>query len=213
MPATAKTILAVFLVALATSALAADAASAEWFVSGTKLTTTAALATSAVVDTTGTWELPVPKIGVDCEGPLDLKLLLLPPGSFHGTFTWLHCRALPASTCSLSSPTIQSESVEGTVTKGPGASEDRATIAPSTKAILATISFAETGGCPLVGEQPVKGSVTLGVPKGQIEEATQAIEGLGSVENNSLEVAGSKVYLEGGRALVKLASASKWSFR
>jgi hypothetical protein len=213
MPAKIKMTLAAVLAAFGLGAVAAGPASAEWFVGGSKLTTTTALATSAVMDTTATWEFPVPKIGVDCEGPYDLKLSLLPPNKVHGFIGWLHCRALPLGECSLSSSAaIESESLEGTVTKGPGSSEDRVTIAPSTKGLLATIAFAESGTCPLVGEEPVKGSVTLRLPKGQDEEGTQVVENLGSVENNSLEVSGQKAFITGGEALVKLASSSKWSF-
>lgn len=220
MPAKTKMALTAFLAALALSAIAADAASAEWFVNGTKLTTTAAaLATSSVLDTPVSWELPVPKVGVDCSGPVDYSFgQVLRGGNLDATtITWLHCLALPAGVCSLASTAsvIQSEPLTGTLTKGPGASEDRLTIRPVSKAVLATIPFAETegGSCPVSGEQPVKGSVTLSLPKGQVEEATQVVEGLGSVENNSLEVAGDKIYVEGGKALVKLASGSKWSFR
>ena len=59
----------------------------------------------------------------------------------------------------------------------------------------------------------MNGSVRVNAPTGQTEEELQAIEGQGSFENNSLEVAGDKSYIEGGKALLKLASGSKWSFR
>ncbi|HEY3759915.1 MAG TPA: hypothetical protein VGL37_09140 [Solirubrobacteraceae bacterium] len=219
MSAKAKLVLTVLLAACAASAIVADTASAEWFVNGTKLTTTTApLATSSVLDTPVSWELPVPKIGVDCSGPVDYSFgLVLRGGNLDATtITWLHCLALPAGVCSLASTAsaIQSEPLTATLTKGPGASEDRMTIRPLTKAVLATIPFAETegGSCPVSGEQPVKGSLTVSLPKGQVEEATQVVEGLSSVENNSLEIAGEKIYVEGGRGLVKLASGSKWSF-
>ena len=215
MPAKLKMTLAAVLAAFALSAITADAASAEWFVNGSQLTSTAALATSAVLDTTATWDFPVPKVGVDCEGPVDVNGKLLRFGLLDVTLIWLNCRALPVGVCSLSSSTagIQSEPLEGTVTKGPGSSEDRVTVTPSTKTILATIPFAEkAGSCPLTGEQAVRGSVTLAMPKGQDEASTQVIEGLGSVENNSLEVDGDKGYIESGKALVTLASGSKWSF-
>jgi hypothetical protein len=66
----------------------------------------------------------------------------------------------------------------------------------------------------LAGERLLEGRVKLKLPTGQTEELTQAIEGLGSSEgNNSLELEGSKAFLEGGKALLRLeAVLSKFSF-
>ena len=66
--------------------------------------------------------------------------------------------------------------------------------------------------CSIAGEQPIKGEVTLGVPGATTESETHELEGLGSLENNSIAVGKDKAYLEGGKGLVRLASGSKWSF-
>jgi hypothetical protein len=73
--------------------------------------------------------------------------------------------------------------------------------------------FSETNTCAFNGEEPVTGSLVAGAPTGQLSLLAQALTGLGSTEgNNSLQIASQKAYLDGGKALLTLASDSKWSF-
>ena len=95
---------------------------------------------------------------------------------------------------------------------GTKASGDRVTLAPQTKTTIAELPFKEENTCAFAGTEPLKGEVTLDAPTGQTDEASQAVEGLGSLENNSLEVAKDKAYVEAGKTVLKLASGSKWSF-
>jgi len=67
--------------------------------------------------------------------------------------------------------------------------------------------------CSFAGEQAIKGEVGVLAPSGESEETLQAIEGVGSFENNSLEMDKFKAFIEGGKALLKLASGQRWSFR
>ena len=88
---------------------------------------------------------------------------------------------------------------------------DRVIFLPKTGTEFVTLEFVG-GSCAIAGEKPVKGSVTVGASTGQTENTLQPIEGLGSKENNSLTIGGHPTFLEGGKALLKLASGSKWSF-
>jgi hypothetical protein len=83
---------------------------------------------------------------------------------------------------------------------------------PQTGTTIAKLTF--TGGsCPLAGEKPLSGSFKEGVPNLESEEITHITEASGTEENNSLELGGQKVYIEGGKTLIKLSSGSKWSFK
>jgi hypothetical protein len=66
--------------------------------------------------------------------------------------------------------------------------------------------------CPVAGEDPVGGEVTVGLPHGQTESTVQQLESLGSLENNSFIIAGHQIYVEHSVGLLKLASAATWSF-
>jgi hypothetical protein len=217
MPRAKTIILALATTATLCATLASSAASAaEWFIEGAKLPAgqSAAVASTASVDEATTFSVPSLKIKVSCAGPL-----LLREGILHnqGTYllrehVWHTCAVTqPATGCSLTSSDISTTPLVGTVTASTSP-QDRVTFAPQTKRTLAVLSFNEANTCALNSEVPVTGSFTQNLPTGQTEKVTQAFTGLGSIENNSLEIAGSKVFIEGGLALVKLASGSKWSF-
>jgi hypothetical protein len=119
----------------------------------------------------------------------------------------------PATGCELEAQpvSIETEPLVGTLTLGAG-EQDRIHIQPQTKTTIALLSFKETNTCALAGLFSLHGSYTLSLPSGQLEVEAQAFEGLGSVENNSLELGGSKAFIE-GKELLELASRSKWSFK
>ena len=112
--------------------------------------------------------------------------------------------------CATESNEIETEPLVGTV-KTSTSPQDRVTFAPKTGKLIAVVVF-KGPECPLAGEQPISGSFTQKLPTGQTEAVTQPFEGLGSAENNSLQLGANKIYLEKGKALVKLASGLKWSF-
>jgi hypothetical protein len=204
------------------SAIPAIPASAEWFISGTKLAagTTIGLATTAKVDTGSVTSIVFGggAIKASCEvdflGHAESPEIVTPNEVRAKSLIFEGCKIIePATKCVLTSSTIQTEPVRAVITQISKASEDRVTLTPQTRSAFADVPFASTNTCVFNEEEPIQGAITLAMPTGKTESSTQAIEGLGSVENNSLQVAGDKMYVEGGRALVKLQSGSKWSFR
>jgi hypothetical protein len=200
------------------SALSAASASASWFVGGTELKTSAALATTEVVDEIATMLTPLLGITIVCSGGSlkDVDPQIIAGNSVRAeALKFLGCNVTqPAMGCSLEekNQTIDTTPITAQVFLGTGDS-DRVVYSPQSKATIANIPFNETNTCAFASLEPVKGSITDSVPGGQLEEVTETLVGLGSVENNSLEMGGDKVVIDGGRALVKLASGSKWSFR
>ncbi len=117
------------------------------------------------------------------------------------------CKANEPSSCSIGEE-IESEPVHAIVTEGEYP-QDHIEVAAIGKT-LASIVF--TGGaCSIAGEKPLNGIVTLKAPTLQEEQTTQPVEGQGTLENNSLELAGQKVFIEGGKTLLKLASGKAFA--
>lgn len=77
-----------------------------------------------------------------------------------------------------------------------------------------TVAVLEIEGtsCAIAGEKPLTGEYTQDLDTGQTESTTHQLEGLGSIENHSLQLAGTEAYISGGDALIALESGSKWSF-
>jgi hypothetical protein len=68
------------------------------------------------------------------------------------------------------------------------------------------------GSCALMGEKPIGGKVVVDSRNGQSASIIQPLEPLGITENNSMEVAKDRAYVEKGKGLLKLASGLSWSF-
>jgi hypothetical protein len=212
----AKIITIINLIACAVSALGVTSASASWFVGGTQLTTSARIATAEAVDEIPRILVPADELAFTCSGGTfdNVSPEIIAGNSVKAqALHFLGCETIhPASGCALASPTISTVPITAQASLGPG-EEVRVTYLPQTKSLIAEVEFSETNTCAFTGVEAVKGSITDGIPKGQLEAATETLVGLGSVENNSLEAGGSKVTIDGGRGLVKLASGSKWSFK
>jgi hypothetical protein len=199
------------------STLGTASASAEWLVGGTVLSGSAALSTQDLVDITSTLLVPTLGLSIVCGGRfLDLSdpLIIAPDRGYASSLTFLGCNVTaPASGCSLEEKEerIATAAVLGRAFLGTG-EEDRVLFVPETKGVFTNISFSERNTCAFNGAEPVKGSFIAGLPTGRLNLATQSIVDLGSVENNSLEVAGQKAFLDGGRELATLVSGSTWSF-
>jgi len=214
-----KVVIAALIATLALSAVAVSAASAaQWYVAGSKLVGSAKLATSAAVDKNAI--LSVPKLGmtIECTGPnlkgVEPEIIAEKSGKAkHLIFE--ACSVTKPTNCKLvGQPTnIETNPIEATVALGSGKT-DKVTFS-TTSANFVEVNFAATELCALEGLQPIKGQVTVNAPTGQEELTLQAIEGLGTTENHSLEIgkaSPNKAYIEGGKALLKLESGSKWSF-
>jgi hypothetical protein len=215
----AKIITTIGIVACVFSALGAASASANWFVGGTELKTSARLATAEVIDEIPTILVPNLGIAATCSGGTfdNVSPEIIAGNSVKAqALKFLGCNITkPATGCSFEEPnqTISTVPITATAFLGPG-EEIRVVYLAQTKGTIAVIPFKEENTCALTGLEPVKGLITDGVPKGQLEATSETLVGLGSVENNSLEIgAGNKVTIEGGKALVRLASGSKWSFK
>jgi hypothetical protein len=203
------------------SAFSAGSASANWFVNGAELKTTAALSAAAKED--GSIKFLVPEIAdltVECAGAAfdAVSPEIVGPGATGraSSLRFLSCNTTkPPSGCALeeANETIATTSINVKESLATG-TEDRILFTPQTGKTFTEVRFNESNTCPFDGIEPIKGSVAGSVPTGQTEAAAQALVALGSVENNSLEVgAGNKVQVTGGRALQTLVSGSKWSFK
>jgi hypothetical protein len=219
-----KVIMVALAAVFAFSAVAAGTASAEWFVNGTKLVGSAALATTAKVDTDAVLRIAAPggSVKILCSGTtLSGESPEIQGGTAEGmakSLKFQGCSTIePATKCELANQptTIETTPLRVLISKVGGRSPlVSVTFHPLTKSVLTEIPFKETGNsCAFDEKEPVSGSLLVSAPTGETEEVEQAIEGLGTTENNSLQVAGDKAYIEGGRVLLKLASGSKWSFR
>jgi len=207
------------LAVLALSAAVAGSASANWFVGGTELKTSAALATTTVVDEPSTLLVPTLSLSIVCSGKtLDGTSPEIIAGNIGkaASLKFLECNTTkPATGCALETANepIPTLPVSARASLGSGEA-DRVLFVPQTKGTFAEIKFSEADTCALGPALILKGAVTFGAPTGQLELLNQAIVGLGSIENNSLEIgSGNKAFIDGGKVLLRLASDSKWSFK
>ena len=215
------TVMALFAVVALSAMIASSASAAGWHVNGTELgkNSKQALTTAAAVDTAATLSIVTKSetIQIKCTGTTLNGTSPEIIGTNEGmakALTFTGCATTkPATKCTLSKTTVATNPIKVFVTKGSGEA-DVATFDPLSEEPFAEIPFSETGNtCVFTEPEPINGSVRVNAPTGQTEEELQAIEGQGSFENNSLEIAKDKAYIEGGKALLKLASGSKWSFR
>jgi len=186
-----------------------------WHINGTPLAAgaTAALATTAHVDESTTLNSPSLGVKLTCSGEtLSGKGAYIQGEASGGaeSLTFSGCSELTPSTCRLEATTITSKALVASVELGT-APLDRIRFAPKSGKSFTSITFEGTL-CPVEGTQPINGQVVLDSKTGADELVTQPLEPLGTTENNSLELAGGKVYLEKGKALLKLASGLPWSF-
>ena len=204
--------------ALTLSAIAADSASAGWFLEGEELAagSKAALATTAKVDANSTLLVPGLGLSVVCGGSTldDTSLEIIGANAAKAaSLTFLGCNTTaPASGCALEekNESIPTVGISAEV-KGASFPDAKLLVSPQTKSILANLSFSETNTCAFNGIEPVKGLLTLNAPKLQEQQATQPLEGLGSTENNSLEIGGQKAFVDGGDVLLKSATGAEFA--
>jgi hypothetical protein len=208
--------------AMALSAIAVGSASAdEWFVNGAKLAagSTAALATNAPVDEFATLSIGsgANEVQVECSGANLVGGEAYISGGTGGmakSLTFEKCSVIkPTKECEIEGQptTIKTNALGVTTLLALPNTKVSINLHPLTKKTFVEIPF--VGTCLSgTGLKPVNGSVLILSSDGTTEIATHTIMAQGSVENNSLEVAGLKSFISGGLALVKLASGSKWSF-
>jgi hypothetical protein len=205
----------------ATCAVSATAltgvASAEWQVAGAEPSGgTAALASTAKVGTAFVLAVPSEKVKVTCKGTQvrGTGLELSEPETLAGkSLVFEGCETTePASNCTLVGQpiSITSNAIVGTVTPFGGSAGEITIENPSKGAAIASLPFSGTNTCGFKTKESLAGSVTVNAPTLQESLTSQPIEALGSSENNSLEMASKKTYLEAGSAQFKLPNNSKF---
>jgi hypothetical protein len=212
--------------AVALSAIAVSTASAdEWFVEGAKLAAgkSAALATTAPVDEFAKLRInagSTEEVQIECKGANLVggeAYISSGTGGMAKSLTFEGCTVtkFPSGvTCELEGqPKNISTNALGVTTSlaGPN-TKVSINIHPLTKKTFVELNFGASTCLGGGGVKPVNGAVLILSNDGATEAVTHTIMAQGSLENNSLEVAGDKSIIEGGLALVKLASGSKWSF-
>jgi hypothetical protein len=212
-----KSILVACLAVTAVGALGVSSAAADgWFVNGAELTgtQTAALATTAVTDAAPVLHVPALPLKISCTGPLEgVSPKIAAPNSGSATsLKFTECTVIEPTTCKLSTPEIKTEEVTATVSLASGTA-DHILFKPTSAKHFAEFTLEGTS-CSISGKKAVTGSVVLKAGTGQLESAVQALEGLGSLEQggDSLQTANDPSYIEGGKALLQLASGASWSF-
>jgi hypothetical protein len=217
MSSKARVVTAVLLAVGALSTLGASSASATWLVNGTPLTGSAAVSTQALVDENSTFLVPGFSLVAVCNGHFFDALnprIFSSDKAFASELTFLGCSVVQPTGCELEGQpaAIATTAILALAVKGLGEAA-KITFTPETKTTLANIEFKATNECAFRGLEPITGSFVEGLPTGQLSLLAQAITGLGSTEgNNSLQIAGQKAFIDGGRYLMTLASDSKWSF-
>jgi hypothetical protein len=215
-----RVVMMVLGIAAAFSALSVSSASAGWLINGTSLGDgSAALSTQALVDAESTLLVPAIKLAIKCNGHfldgLKPQIFGLDKG-FAEALRFLGCKTIePATGCELiheNNTTIETTAILALASLGKGEAVNIA-FTPETKTTFGNIEFSETNTCAFNAKEPVTGSLVAGSPDGQLSLLAHILTGLGSTEgNNSLRIDGDSAYLEGGAALLTLASDSKWSF-
>jgi hypothetical protein len=209
----AKILVAASVVTCSFSALYATSASAGWFVNGAELKTSAALTTAEVIDQIPVFNVPMLPLKVACKGGTLVGVepeIIAPSSVSERSVVFRECTVTEPTACSLESPEIRTEPITAQVSLAAGESDK--IVYSTTASHIAEFALGGTS-CSIAGKKAVTGSVTERAPHGQLESSIETLEGLGSIENNSLDVANDVTYLEGGKALVKLTSGSKWSFK
>jgi hypothetical protein len=197
-----------FCVAMTSTAFAAD----SWYVNGTKLVGSAAFAQTASLTGSELIDHPAEagnKIKIKCAGPL----LIIGGGISAPDTNWAKelifhgCKEEEPANCTVNDLIETGEVVSLAELSARGV---LILFKPKTGNTFTTFSFSGEK-CSLAGEKPINGQLGLVSPHGATEAVEQELEGLGSIENNSLEIAGAKAYLK-GTAKLKLSSGAKWGF-
>lgn len=201
----------VFVVAvvMALGAVASASASASsWYDGGAELASSAPLATS----TTMTENVQLYSAGVIIEcSSVELKSadIASHTGGQIEHLVYKGCSFVDEP-CSLSSSTIESKPLTMTAALGKNSPEDTLLLKPTSGTVVAEYKIVGAE-CGLAGGVKLQGQMKFALPKGREELAEQELliqttNGAGELRWGSAEISLS------GKAKLKLASGSKWSF-
>jgi hypothetical protein len=211
-----KTAIMALVVTSVVYATAASSASAAWFIAGEELAAgaTAALATTIQVDESTTFNDPSLGVKFTCTGGTSKVLsaekpfIQAPNRAAVESFTLQGCSEINPSSCTIET-SVKSLPLVASVEKG-SPIENRLHFSPKSGKAFGTIEF-DGASCVIAGEKPILGQLNLNAPMVQDELAEQPLQELGTTENNSLEILGTKGYLEGGTMQLELASGKPYS--
>jgi hypothetical protein len=215
---------ALFAVVMLNAIALGSAYADEWFVGGAKLAAgkSAALATAIPVD-------EFAKLRINPGGGTSEVIMECTGANLIGDEAYISggaggmAKSLIFEKCSITKPTTgcaligQPETILtnalsiNTSLAGPN-TKVSIKVHPLAQEAFFTLDLAEGSTCLFGAKFSVSGSVSILSSDGTSETATHTIMAQGSVENNNLETFGEKDIIEGGLALLKLASGSKWSF-
>jgi len=205
-----KTLVMTFIAVLALGAVASTSASAAtpgWMVSGTTLSGSEALATTAAVDENA--QLTASGVTIECTGKnlngLSPKIEAGSMGSVT-SLIFTGCKAL-GTTCTIESTEIGTVPVLAEATLE-GSLGVKVVFSPQSGTIFATIKYLGAS-CALLGLKPVTGKASVSAPTGQDEQVLQQI--VANTASGELQVGSASATLK-GKALLKLATSSPWSY-
>lgn len=206
---TAATRVAVAVLAAVLCALAAQSASAAWYVAGTELTSTAAIATTAAV--AEPIKLKADGVTVECSASsatITSGEIKAPNKIAANSIAFNGCKSTTEK-CTLSKTTIATTPVLAELTEQ--TLEDVATLIPK-KSPFATIKY-EGSECALTGTQPVTGKAAIALPFGNNQEETlQEIQVKVLEGSSELKLGSSAAELEGA-VQFKLSSGLGFEWR
>ncbi|HEY3827612.1 MAG TPA: hypothetical protein VGL57_00305 [Solirubrobacteraceae bacterium] len=186
------------LAAVVLSAAATQAASAAWYVNGTVLTGTAALATTASV--AEHVKLKAGGVTVECT----VSTLTTAGGEIKSPnklaaskITFNECKGSGSCTVpsSIATVPVTAELTEQSL-------QDTATFTPQSGTLFATIKY-EGATCALAGTQPLTGKMTAKLPSGEEEETLQEVKANILEKSGELKLGSSAAEFKGA-ALLKL---------
>ena len=186
---------------------------ATWYSGGKALTGSSKLAEATKAEENIVLSVPAAELAITCSGGVKLKASeIVAPSALKAEGIKLEgCKTTtPATGCEIEGPTIPFFGVEGAVEKGTSP-EDRIKFKPKTGTVLGEFNFSETDRCAFQGFGVMKGTFTLGMPKGQEELAEQPFAGLGTKESpKGFTIGGQTAYIT-GKFAAKLTTGAKWS--
>jgi hypothetical protein len=205
-----KAVVAAVVVVVAVSAIGASAASAaSWWVGGSELSGSAALASGT---TAGGVEFGYSSVEVRCSG-VELKgaSIVGPSGGSVEHLVFKGCVFTPGSPCSVKgSGAIESKPLSVAAALGGKSPEDTLVLKPASGAVLAEFQVVGTS-CQIAGSVHLTGKVTVVLSEGREELAEQEVLMRTTISSGELSWNGTHIWLEGG-VKVMLASGKAWSF-
>jgi hypothetical protein len=188
----------------------ATASAGEWDVNGKPITANVALASTALVLTTGKLAVPAANTEIVCKGHellINEGRLLPPDGILAKDLTFHECSTENTGGCKI--PTLTLTVALRGLAHLDGALNTLILVSPDTKNVLYTIKY-EGELCALLGTQPVTGGLDLLIHEGRDPAIRHLILGFSLVAQ--LKIGSDEAELAGLSLDLELASKETWNF-